>query len=406
MSVTSAIVAMGGITALLIMALLVVGIARALDGAMAARAGRAREKAAARLGAVGVGDVLKRLRAARGGGASAAESAKTAAQAGAARGAARTFAVIAGVIAFVGGIAAAFDNDKGAAPVSSEITAGSLHGTLLAVGKSKRVVLIVPGSGPTDRNGDNPMGVRAASYRLLAEGLAGEGVASVRIDKRGMFASQEAGDPNAVTIRVYADDIHAWIDATLAATHAKCVWLLGHSEGAMMVAAAAEGRKDVCGLILVSGQGRRLGDVLRTQLKANPANAPVLEQAFSAIAELEAGRHVDVATLHPGLRGLFNAPAQDFLISEIGVDPVDLLRRAKKKTLIVQGASDLQITLEDADLLNAAPSTTLALIAGMNHVLKLAPSDRAGNIATYSDPSLPLAPKLVDRIASFIKDDD
>jgi pimeloyl-ACP methyl ester carboxylesterase len=404
MSVQLAIVLVGSLIVLLIMALVVVRIARGLDGTMAARA--AGKAAKAKANVAGMGDVLKRLRSARRGEASAADVLKTTVQSGIGKNAGGAFALIAGALALVGGIAAAFDKDRGAPPDSSEITAGPLHGTLLAGKKPKRVVLIIPGSGPTDRDGDNPLGVKAASYRLLAEGLAEEGIASVRVDKRGMFGSREAGDPNAVSIKVYADDIHAWIAATRAATRAKCVWLLGHSEGALMVAAAAEGRKDVCGLILVAGQGRKLGDVLREQLKANPANAPVVDQAFGAIAELEAGRHVDVTTLHPGLRALFNPPAQDFLISEIGVDPVDVLRRAKKKTLIVQGTNDLQITVEDANLLNTAPRTTRRLITGMNHVLKLAPADRAGNIATYSDPSLPLAPKLVERIASFIKDDD
>ena len=65
-------------------------------------------------------------------------------------------------------------------------------------------MLIVPGSGPTDRDGNNPMGVAAAPYRMLAEALAARGIGSVRIDKRGMFASAgAAADPNAVTIGDY-----------------------------------------------------------------------------------------------------------------------------------------------------------------------------------------------------------
>src|SRR5262245_27369550 len=150
----------------------------------------------------------------------------------------------------------------------SEVAAGALHGTMLTTGPRAPIVLIVPGSGPTDRDGNSLLGVRAANYRLLAEALARKGVSSVRVDKRGMFGSAGAGDPNAVTVELYATDIRAWIDSIRKATGTRCVWLLGHSEGALMVSAAARERNDVCGLVLVAGAGRRWGDVLRAQLAA------------------------------------------------------------------------------------------------------------------------------------------
>ena len=65
------------------------------------------------------------------------------------------------------------------APVSTEITLPAqpapLHGTLLAPENASAVAVILPGSGPTDRDGNSPMGVRGATYRLLAEGLAEQG---------------------------------------------------------------------------------------------------------------------------------------------------------------------------------------------------------------------------------------
>jgi hypothetical protein len=81
---------------------------------------------------------------------------------------------------------------------------GPLKGTLLTPNsKPTAVVLIIPGSGPTDRDGNNPLGVNASPYRLLAEGLAAKGFATLRIDKRGMFASAMAvEDGNAVAMAV------------------------------------------------------------------------------------------------------------------------------------------------------------------------------------------------------------
>ena len=310
-------------------------------------------------------------------------------------------AVLSGVIAFAKEI-----NDGDIVPEVTEIAAGELHGTMINARNSDPVVLIVPGSGPTDRDGNNPMGMKTDAYKLLAEGLSEERISTVRVDKRGMFGSAGAGDPNVSSPQAYVDDIHAWIDAIKTERGSKCVFLLGHSEGALMVSLAAEGRKDVCGLILVSGMGRKMGDVIREQLTSNPANAPVLGQALGALSELEAGRHVDVTGMHPALLPLFNAKVQEYLISMFAIDPVEAVRKAKKDTLIVQGERDLQVSVADARLLDKAPHTRLRLIGHMNHVLKDAPEDRAGNIATYSNPSLPLSKDLVKYVRRFVKDND
>ena len=314
-----------------------------------------------------------------------------------------TIAVIGGVIGFIADF-----NDGDIAPEIKELTAGALHGTMVNTRNSNPVVLIVPGSGPTDRDGNSPAGLKTDAYRLLADALIEERISTVRVDKRGMFASRDAGDPNAVTPADYVADIHAWIDAIEAdrGEGSGCVFLLGHSEGALMVSLAAAGRDDVCGLILVAGMGRKMGDVIREQLRANPANAPILDEALAALAELEAGRHVDVANMTPALLPLFAPQVQDYLISVLTVDPVEAVRRAGKETLIIQGDRDLQISVADARLLDAVRHTELRIIEGMNHVLKEAPEDRAGNLATYAEPGLPLADDLVRRIRRFVKDND
>ena len=296
-------------------------------------------------------------------------------------------------------------------PVESSVGApgpvGPLKGTLLSPAASQApVVLIVPGSGPTDRDGNSPLGVKAAPYRLLAEALAQRGIATVRIDKRGMFASAGAvRDANDVTISDYAADVHAWAGAIRKTTGAPCVWLLGHSEGGLVALAAAGAPAGLCGLILVSTPGRPLGAVLREQLRANPANAPLLPSADEAIASLEAGRAVDVSGLHPALQRLFAPAVQGFLISEIGLDPARLIAAYAGPVAIVQGDSDLQVSVADAQRLKtAAPAASLRILPGVNHVLKAASAtDRAANLSTYADPHLPLAPGVVDAVAEFVK---
>ena len=308
-------------------------------------------------------------------------------------------------------LAAAMLAATAAGPAESFVEApgpnGPLKGTMLAPAAAPvgtPVVLIIPGSGPTDRDGNNPMGIKASTYKLLAEGLAERGVASVRIDKRGMFASAAAiPDPNKVTIPDYVADVRSWTAAIRARTGARCVWLLGHSEGGLVALAAARG-PDVCGLILVSAAGRPIGTLIREQLRANPANAPLLDQAMAAIDSLEAGRRVDSNAIHPALAGMFAPQIQDFLISLFSHDPARLIADYWKPVLIVQGGRDIQVTEADARrLAEANKRVKLVLVPDVNHVLKtVASADRGANIATYADPALPLAPGIVEPIADFI----
>jgi pimeloyl-ACP methyl ester carboxylesterase len=283
---------------------------------------------------------------------------------------------------------------------------GPLKGTMLAPADGHTpVMLIIPGSGPTDRDGNNPLGVKASSYKLLAEGLAAHDIGTVRIDKRGAFGSIAAvADGNAVTIDDYVADVGAWIEVIRKETGVSCVWLLGHSEGGLVALAAAQKLPDVCGLVLVSAAGRPLGEVLRTQLRANAANAPVLPQALAAIDALEAGKRFDVAGMHPALMPLFGPKVQGFLINAFSYDPAKLIAAVSKPVLILQGRRDIQIGVGDAERLKeAAPKAELVLLPDTNHVLKVVTSDdMQANVATYMDPALPLAPGVVEAIAKFV----
>lgn len=295
-------------------------------------------------------------------------------------------------------------------PASESITApgpqGPLAGTLLrAAGPKAPVALILPGSGPTDREGNNPQGVKAAPYRLLAEALAAKGITTVRIDKRGLFGSAGAiPDPNAVTISDYVADTQAWAAVLRKATGARCVWLIGHSEGGLIALAAAQRPKGLCGVVLVAAAGQRLGATLKSQLRANPANGPLLPAAEAAIDNLAAGRRVDPATIPGPLMGLFNPAVQGFLISAFSYDPVALARHVSVPLLVVQGRKDIQVSVADAvQLVAANPAATLVMLPDANHVLKdVADDSRAANLATYSDPALPLGKGVADTIAGFI----
>jgi len=286
--------------------------------------------------------------------------------------------------------------------IEQDIAAGALHGLHINAGENSPIALIVPGSGPTDRDGNSGAGLRSNAYKHLAHQLAAKGVSTVRVDKRGLHSSAKAGDANAVTIEIYAQDYRNWIDVVKQETGAKCVYLLGHSEGGLMVSATAIGRTDVCGLILVSAAGRQMGTVLREQLKSNPANLLILKQAFAAITKLEAGETVDTENMHPALMGLFRDSVQDYWISLMAVNPAQVAAQAKQKTLIIQGGNDIQVSVKDAGLLAEATGGELIILGKVNHILKNAPRNRRDNMKTYSNPDLPVADGVVDAIAKFM----
>lgn len=284
-------------------------------------------------------------------------------------------------------------------PIEAPGPQGVLAGTFVNAGAGKPVVLMIPGSGPTDRDGNSVLGQKPATLRQIADGLAERGISSVRIDKRGMFGSKQAvADGNHVTIADYAADVRSWIGVIRAKTGAGCVWLAGHSEGGLVALAAVQGQAEICGLILLSTPGRPLGEVLRGQLHALPSAQTVLPQIDASIDALEAGRHVDVQTLHPGLRGLFHPAVQDYMIDLFHQDPAALLKAYHGPVLIIQGAADRKVSAtEDLPLLKAAdPQAKVVLLPNVIH-----PLADLGAVPA-ADGSLPLDGAVVPDIAEFV----
>ncbi|MCO7517256.1 lysophospholipase [Pseudomonas guariconensis] len=288
-------------------------------------------------------------------------------------------------------------------PIDLDTGQGVLHGSLLLPQQDSPppVVLIIAGSGPTDRDGNNPASGRLDNLKRLAQLLASEHIASVRFDKRGVAASQPATpDERDLSVERYVADTVAWGRKLRADPRFGPLILLGHSEGALIASLAAE-QAGASAVITVAGSGRPVAEVLREQLAQRLPPAQ-LARGNALIDRLQAGQtSLDVP---PSLREVFRPTVQPYLISLLRQDPAAAFARLKVPALIVQGRNDVQVDVADAERLKAAkPDAQLALIDGMNHMLRISPRGMRQQRDSYNNPGLPLAHELGERIVAFIR---
>ncbi len=261
-------------------------------------------------------------------------------------------------------------------------------------------MLLIGGSGPTDRNG-NQGGTGPGELRQLAEQLAEKGIASLRYDKRGVGRSPAPGlREEDLVLNSYVDDAVAWLGWLQQRPDLGKRIVAGHSEGGLIAMLAAK-RAPVAGVVLLATPGRKLADVVRDQLQRIGMDPPLRAEAMTILASLERGE--TVPSVNPALQALFRPSVQPYMISELAIDPVKELKSLACPLMIVSGGRDLQVSSADAVLLAAQrPDATRLDVAGMNHVLKMAPADRASQQDAYSNPDIPLAAGISDAIADFV----
>ena len=236
-------------------------------------------------------------------------------------------------------------------------------------------LLLLPGSGPVDRDGNLP-GLACNSLRLLADAMAAHGIATLRADKRGVGASHAAAPDEAMLrLDTYVDDAVRWMAALRADPAIARAGLAGHGEGALVATLAAQHGAADC-LVTLAGAGAPAGPTILRQLAEARTPPALIASARGIIAQLLRGEAV--ADGPDALAGLFRPAVQPYLVSWMLRDPAAELARVGCPTLVVQGTADLQTTVTDARLLAAArPGAALLLVPGMNHVLK-APPGRPG----------------------------
>ncbi len=285
--------------------------------------------------------------------------------------------------------------------VTLQVDTINIEGSLLLPDTINKypVALIIAGSGPTDRNGNNPM-MQNNSLKMLADSLLKYNIASLRYDKRGIAKSKIKNlNESELRFEDYINDAVKWVEKLKKDTNFNEIVIIGHSEGSLtgMIAAQKSGADKY---ISLAGTGKPANQIIRDQLKSQPEY--VSHPAIKVLEILEKGDTTH--TVPPLLLSLFRPEIQPYLISWFKYDPAKEIQKLKIPVLLVQGTTDIQVATENHDILrNANPNADTLVVSGMNHILKEAPADRMKNVTTYYNPDLPLAKGLIEKIVEFIK---
>ncbi len=275
----------------------------------------------------------------------------------------------------------------------------TLKGTLFLPDQVQNppLVIMIAGSGPTDRNG-NQARLKSNCSKYLAEGMARNGIAAYSYDKRIISPALLADlDESKLS---FDDFIH---DAQAVIRYFKNTYtditVLGHSEGSLIGMVAAE-NEGVRSFISLAGAGSPISEVLEFQIGQN---APfLLEETKSILRILEKGEMAEVA--NPQLLLLFRESVQPYMISWMRYNPQAEIAKLKMPVLIINGTKDIQVKVSEAELLRKAkPEARYVVIENMNHVLKEIKGDMQENIQSYNQPELPVIPQLIETITGFVK---
>ena len=274
-----------------------------------------------------------------------------------------------------------------------------IDGTLLIPNTVEKpnLVIIIAGSGPTDRDGNQNF-LKGNSLKKLAEGLSAKNIATFRYDKRIVKQIRNGNVDKNIMFNDFVEDAKSVVIYFKDSKKYNKIYIAGHSQGSLVGMIAAKDNAD--GFISLAGAGQSIGNVLIEQVEKT---APMfLEDTKRVVKILEEGK--TTSNFPPALASIFNLEVQPFMANWMSYYPQAEIEKLEMPILIVNGTKDLQVSEAEADLLKAVvPKAELKIIDKMNHVLVAIDGGNLENSKSYNETARALAPELIDTIIKFIK---
>ncbi len=275
-----------------------------------------------------------------------------------------------------------------------------IDGSLLLPDTTKAIplVIIIAGSGPTDRNGNQTF-LKNNSLKFLAEALYKKGIATFRYDKR-IFKLLKQGNLKEENIDFddFITDAQSVVNFFKNDNRFSKLIIAGHSQGSLVGMIVSQ--NDVDAFISLAGAGQEIDDVIVDQLAKQ---APALkDDARLAFDDLRV--YGTVTNLKPELASILRPSVQPFINSWMQYNPQTEINKLTIPVLIINGDKDMQVQISEAEnLKEALPTSKLIIIPNMNHILKeVKTDDLLENQQTYSNPDLPVVAQLITEISVFI----
>ena len=275
-----------------------------------------------------------------------------------------------------------------------------IDGTLIIPETAEKLPLaiIIGGSGPTDRNGNQQM-MENNSLKFLAEGLFENNIATFRYDKRIVKQMRKRTiDEKNIRFGDFIDDAVAVLNYFKNDKRFSKIYIIGHSQGSLIGMVAAQNGAD--GFVSIAGAGQEIDDVIIDQLSKQAPG--LVDNARTSFDDLRAN---GVAyNYSPGLASIFRKEIQPFIYTWMQFDPKAEIAKLQIPVLIINGDKDIQVQISEAELLkNAKPDAEYIIIPSMNHIFKKIEGNDLENSKSYNIYNLPVMPELINSISDFIK---
>ncbi|HFS66843.1 MAG TPA: alpha/beta fold hydrolase [Flavobacteriia bacterium] len=307
--------------------------------------------------------------------------------------------------------------------VNGDKIAGTL--TLPKNVKNPKVVILISGSGPQDRNEE----VKAFNHRpflVLADYLTRNGIAVLRYDDRGVAKSK--GKFKGATTLDFANDVESAVAylKSMKNVHFSQIGLIGHSEGGLIAPIVASEDKAIDFIILLAGPGIDGGKILETQKEKISELSGLSKQQITANIKLTKEIHQIVRNakntneVNQQLTDYFknkqqisnsekqqyiDAYSDNWLFNFVKINPQDYLAQVTCPVLVLNGSKDVQVlpkinleAIQKATIQNK--KVTLKEIQDVNHMFQTC---NTGNINEYAKIEETISPNVLHIIADWIK---